>query len=75
MTFSIIITAGEDKFIHIRKQYDFELLTSINLCHYYSNMKISMEYNIFPSLIKISDLNLLYVLIYDLESETNFIRG
>ena len=72
---NIIITAGEDKIIHIRKQYDFELLTSINLCHYYSNMKISMEYNIFPSLIKISDLNLLYVLIYDLESETNFIRG
>ena len=31
--------------------------------------------NIFPSLIKISDLNLLYVLLYDLDSETNFIRG
>ena len=72
---NIIITAGEDKYIHIRKQYDFELLTVINLnsdCGYF---KSTRNLNIFPSLIKISDLNLLYVLLYDLDSETNFIRG
>jgi hypothetical protein len=71
----IIVTAGEDKFIHIRKQYDFELLTAINLNYCFGNPTISQNYNLFPSLIKISDLNLLYVLLYDLESETNFIRG
>ena len=72
---NIIITASEDKFIHIRKQYDFELLTSINLNYCYAQPSISQKTNIFPSLIKISDLNLLYVLLYDLDSETNFIRG
>ena len=72
---NIIITSSEDKFIHIRKQYDFELLTSINLNYCYANPKISENPNIFPSLIKISDLNLLYVLLYDLDSEVNFIRG
>ena len=72
---NIIITASEDKFIHIRKQYDFELLTSINLIYCFGNPMISRNNNIFPSLIKISDLNLLYVLIYDLEKKKNFIRG
>jgi hypothetical protein len=72
---NIIITASEDKFIHIRKQYDFELLTSINLNYCYAQPSISQKTNIFPSLIKISDLNLLYVLLYDLDTETNFIRG
>ena len=72
---NIIITASEDKFIHIRKQYDFELLTAIDLNYYYS---IGIKYknsNIFPSFVKISDLNLLYVLLYDFDSESNFIRG
>ena len=72
---NIIITAGEDKYIHIRKQYDFELLTAINLNYCYSNPIVSENINIFPSLIKISDLNLLYVILYDLDTETNFIRG
>ena len=71
----IIITASEDKYIHIRKQFDFELLTSINLNYCYAEPIISRNSNIFPSLIKVSDLNLLYVLLYDLETETNFIRG
>ena len=72
---NIIITSSEDKFIHIRKQYDFELLTSINLNYCYAQPIISEKSNIFPSLIKISDLNLLYILLYDLDTETNFIRG
>ena len=72
---NIIITASEDKFIHIRKQYDFDLLTVINLTYCFANPIISKNKNIFPSLIKISDLNLIYVLIYDLDSKSNFIRG
>jgi hypothetical protein len=72
---NIIITAGEDKFIHIRKRFDFELLTAINLNYCFGNPTVSQNFNIFPSLIKISDLNLLYVLLFDLDSETNFIRG
>jgi WD40 repeat protein len=72
---NIIITASEDKYIHIRKQYDFELLTVINLTYCFANPIVSQCSNIFPSLIKISDLNLLYVLIYDLNSKNNFIRG
>ena len=72
---NIIITASEDKYIHIRKQYDFELLTAINLSYCFANPIVSQCSNIFPSLIKISDLNLLYVLIYDLNSKYNFIRG
>lgn len=72
---SIIITASEDKYIHIRKQYDFELLTVINLSYCFANPIVSQCNNIFPSLIKISDLNLIYVLIYDLDSKNNFIRG
>ena len=72
---NIIITASEDKFIHIRKQYDFELLTSINLIYCNAKPIISKNSNIFPSLIKISDLNLLYVLLYNFDTQTNFIRG
>ena len=72
---NIIITASEDKYIHIRKLYDFELLTAINLTYCFGNPIISKKCNIFPSLVKISELNLLYVLIYDLDSNTNFIRG
>ena len=72
---NIIITASEDKYIHIRKLYDFELLTAINLTYCFANPIVSKYTNIFPSLLKISDLNLLYVLIYDLDSNSNFIRG
>ena len=31
--------------------------------------------NIFPSMIKISDLNLFYVLLYDYDSKRTYIRG
>ena len=72
---NIIITGGEDKYIHIRKQNDFELLTSINLTYCFENPIISQYNNIIPSLIKISNLNLIYVLLYDLDSGSNFIRG
>ena len=72
---NIIITSSEDKYIHIRKQYDFELLTAIDLTYCFANPIISQCKNIIPSLIKISDLNLIYVLIYDLDSGRNFIRG
>ena len=72
---NIIITAGEDKFIHIRKIFDLELLTAIDLTYSFGNPIISEAYNIFPSSIKVSDLNLLYVIIYDYDTKKNFIRG
>ena len=72
---NIIITSGEDKYIYIRKVYDFELLTVINLIYSFGNPIISNTLNIFPSLIKVSELNLLYVLLYDYDSNKNFIRG
>ena len=71
----IIITAGEDKFIHIRKIFDFELLTVIDLTYSFGNPIISQTCNIFPSLIRISELNLLYVLLYDYDTKSSFIRG
>ena len=71
----IIITSGEDKFIYIRKIFDFELLTVIDLTYSFGNSIISQTINIFPSLIKVSDLNLLYVLLYDYDSKNTFIRG
>ena len=71
----IIITSGEDKFIYIRKAIDFELLTAIDLTYSYGNPVISKYLNIFPSLIKVSELNLLYVLIYDYDKQKTFIRG
>ena len=72
---NIIITAGEDKFINIRKVYDFELLTVIDLTYSFGNEIISKTNNIFPSSIKISDLNLIYVLLYDYDSNQFFLRG
>ena len=72
---NIIITAGEDKFIYIRKIFDFELLTVIDLTYSFGNPIISETNDIFPSLIKISDLNLLYVLLYDYDSKMTIIRG
>ena len=71
----IIATAGEDKFIHIRKLYDLEILTSINLIYCYGNDIISKNKNIFPSLIRISDLNCIYVLLYNFDSDETIIRG
>ena len=71
----ILATAGEDKFIHIRKLYDFEILVSIDLTYCFANQIVSMSQNIFPSLIKISDLNCIYVLLYDFNSKKTFIRG
>ena len=71
----IVITAGEDKFIYIRKTFDFELLTAINLTYSFGNPIISQYLNIFPSMIKVSDLNLLFVLIYDYNTRNTFIRG
>ena len=72
---NIIITAGEDKFIYIRKIFDFELLTVIDLTYSFGNPIISETNDIFPSLIKISNLNLLYVLLYDYDSKMTIIRG
>ena len=72
---NIIATAGEDKFIHIRKLYDFEILTSIDLTYSFGNSIISKNKNIFPSLIKISDINCIYVLLYDYKYKKTKIRG
>ena len=71
----IIITAGEDKFIYIRKIFDFELMTAIDLTYSFGNPIVSQYLNIFPSMVKISDLNLLFVMIYDYHSKNFFIRG
>ena len=71
----IIATTGEDKYINIRKLYDFEILTSIDMTYCYANPIISQYQNIFPSLIKISDLNCIYVLFYDYDTKQTFIRG
>ena len=71
----IILTAGEDKFIYIRKIYDFELLTVIDLTNCFGNPIISQMNNIFPISIRVSELNLLYVLLYDYETKSTFIRG
>ena len=72
---NIIATAGEDKFIYIRKLYDFEILTSIDLTYSFGNTLISKTPDIFPSLIKISDLNCIYVLLFNLSLRRTIIRG
>ena len=41
----------------------------------FGNPMISQHLNIFPSLIKVSNLNLLYILIYDYDKQKTFIRG
>ena len=71
----ILITAGEDKFIYIRKTFDFELLSAIDLTYSFGNPIISQYLNIFPSMVKVSDLNLLFVMLYDYNTKKNFIRG
>ena len=74
-TKEIIASAGEDKFIYIRKLFDFELLTSIDLTYTFGNPIISRSPHIFPSLIKISDLNCIYVILYNYTSHKTIIRG
>ena len=72
---NIIITGGEDKMIFIRKTYDFELLTVINLTHLYANPIIGKKINIVPTLIKVSELNCIYVMLYNYDTNKSFIRG
>ena len=55
--------------------YNFEILTVIDLTYCFGNDIISQSKNIFPSLIKISDLNCIYVLLYDFDKNNTFIRG
>ena len=72
---SLIITSGQDKYIYIRKIFDFELLTAINLNYSYGNAIVSQNINIFPIMLKVSELNLLFVLFYDYDKQKSFIRG
>ena len=72
---NIIITGGKDKMIFIRKTYDFELLTAINLTYIYGNNEIVKEINIVPTLIRVSQLNSVYVMIYNYNTKKSFIRG
>ena len=72
---NVIITAGEDKMIFIRKTHDFELLTAINLTYCYMNPIINENTDIIPTLIKVSDLNCIYVLLYNNDTGKSFIRG
>ena len=72
---NVLLTGGEDKMIFIRKTYDFELLTAINLVYCYMNPIISEKINIVPTLIKISDLNCIYVVLHNYDTGKSFIRG
>ena len=72
---NIIITGGEDKMIFIRKIYDFELLTAINLLYTYANPIVGQKINIIPTMVKVSELNCLYVMIYNNETQKSFLRG
>ena len=71
----VLITAGEDKMIFIRKTYDFELLTAINLTYCYMNPIVSEKLNIMPTLLRISDLNCMFVLLYNFDTGKSFIRA
>ena len=71
----IIITGGLDKMIFIRKTYNFELLTAINLIYLYGNPKIGIKVDIVPTLIRVSELNCIYVMIYNYKTNKSFIRG
>ena len=72
---NILITAGEDKMIFIRKTFDFELLTAIDLTYCYMNPIVGQKINIIPTLIKVSELNSLYVLLYNFDTGKSFIRA
>ena len=60
----VIMTAGSDNFLYIRKIYDFELLIPI---------KLKEKYII--TLAKISPLNLLYILCFNKKKGQSCIRG
>ena len=51
---NIIVTVGDDNYIYIRKYFDFELLSMI---------KVNSNYKVLS--VKISNVNCLYVLVYD----------
>ena len=72
---NILITAGEDKMIFIRKTFDFELLTAIDLTYCYMNPIVGQKINIIPTLIKVSELNCLFVLLYNYDTGKSFIRS
>ena len=72
---NIILTGGEDKMVFIRKIHDFEILTAINLIYTYSNPSIGKTINIVPTLIKVSELNCIYIMIYNYNTKKSFIRG
>ena len=72
---NIIITGGKDKMIFIRKAYDFELLTAIDLTYLYGNSEIVKEINIVPTLIRVSELNCVYVMLFNYNTKKSFIRG
>ena len=72
---NIIISGGADKKIFIRKAYDFELLTAIDLTYCYMNDIVSQKIDIIPTLIKVSELNCIYVLLYNKDTGKSFIRG
>ena len=72
---NILITAGEDKMIFIRKTFDFELLTAIDLTYCYMNPIVGQKINIIPTLIRVSELNCLYILLYNYDTGKSFIRA
>ena len=74
-TKNIIATAGEDKFIYIRKIYNFELLTQIDLTYSFGNPIVLKNPYVFPTLIRISELNCIYVLLYNYKTQKTVIRG
>ena len=72
---NVLITGGKDKKIFIRKAYDLELLTVIDLTYCYMDDTISENIDIIPTLIKASELNCIYVLLYNYDSGKSFIRA
>ena len=72
---NILITSGEDKMIFIRKTFDFELLTAIDLTYCYMNPIVGQKINIIPTLIRVSELNCLYILLYNYDTGKSFIRA
>jgi WD40 repeat protein len=72
---NVLITGGKDKKIFIRKVHDLELLTAIDLTYCYMNDIISQNIDIIPTLIKASELNVIYVLLYNNDSGKSFIRA
>ena len=60
----IVITAGEDNYIYIRKLYDFELLTPI---------KVKDKYII--TMVKVSNMNLLYIICLNKINKHSIIFG